>query len=246
MQKMQSIGTLAGGIAHEFNNLMAGINGYASLGLREPDLTETLREFMQNIPGRIDLSDRAATLTRQLLAFAHKPALVRQQTSLPHLLQTTAELVRRTLHQEVTLDLGDNDGPDSPAGLLVEADTNQLQQALINLALNARHAIQERQAYRRSAHWPQGPSHWIRPARRPAVVFRLRRVGFHGSAGVPAGRPGGRLPAVEVIDEEPGCCRQCWRRHWTPLFHSTKRSGQGTGLGLPLVYSIIQGAPRPF
>ncbi|MBV9849917.1 MAG: PAS domain S-box protein, partial [Armatimonadetes bacterium] len=63
-QKMQSVGTLAGGVAHEFNNLLAGINGYAALGLRESDVGPTLREFLQNI---VDLSERAATLTRQLL-----------------------------------------------------------------------------------------------------------------------------------------------------------------------------------
>ncbi len=72
---MQSVGTLAGGVAHEFNNLLAGINGYASLGLREADLTPTLREFLQHV---VALSERAAQLTRQLLAFARKPALSRQ------------------------------------------------------------------------------------------------------------------------------------------------------------------------
>src|SRR5262245_6922672 len=128
MQKMQSVGTLAGGIAHEFNNLMAGINGYASLGLREAGVNETLRQFMQNI---VDLSERAATLTRQLLAFARKPALVRQKTSLVDLLRATAELVGRTLHQQVELDLQ----LDANVALLVEADANQLQQALVNLAL---------------------------------------------------------------------------------------------------------------
>lgn len=238
MQKMQSIGTLAGGIAHEFNNLMAGINGYASLGLREPDLTETLREFMQNI---LDLSDRAATLTRQLLAFAHKPALVRQRTSLPHLLQTTAELVRRTLHQEVTLDLGDNDGPDSPAGLLVEADTNQLQQALINLALNARHAIQERQARRRSAHWPQESVALDSAGPAPAVVFRLRRVELPTELpAFPQAVPPGDYLRVEVIDEGAGMPPAVLAQALDPFF-TTKEVGQGTGLGLPLVYSIVQG-----
>src|SRR5207302_1503424 len=71
-QKMQSVGTLAGGVAHEFNNLLAGINGYASLGLREPDVSPTLHEFLQHV---VDPSERAASLTRQLLAFARKPAL---------------------------------------------------------------------------------------------------------------------------------------------------------------------------
>jgi PAS domain S-box-containing protein len=101
-QKMQSVGTLAGGVAHEFNNLLAGINGYASLGLREPDLSPTLREFLTNV---VTLSERAAGLTRQLLAFARKPALTRQPTQLADLVRSTAELVTRTLHQEVTLEI---------------------------------------------------------------------------------------------------------------------------------------------
>src|SRR5262249_43876278 len=120
-QKMQSVGTLAGGVAHEFNNLLAGINGYASLGLREAGLPAAgLRDFFANI---VALSERAAALTRQLLAFARKPALVRQPTSLRDMMGSTVELVRRTLHQEVGFTPpGEEDGP-----LLVEADANQLQ-----------------------------------------------------------------------------------------------------------------------
>ncbi len=101
-QKMQSVGTLAGGVAHEFNNLLAGINGYAALGLREPDAGSTLRDFLQRI---VSLSERAAGLTRQLLAFARKPALSRQRTAMVDLLRNTAELVGRTLYQEVVVDV---------------------------------------------------------------------------------------------------------------------------------------------
>src|SRR5207253_4431620 len=93
-QKMQSVGTLAGGVAHTFNNLLAGIQGYAALGLREKHVTTTSRDFFQKI---VDLSDRAANLTRQLLAYARKPALSRQPTSMAKLLAGTAELVRRSL-----------------------------------------------------------------------------------------------------------------------------------------------------
>src|SRR5262249_53046263 len=100
-QKMQSVGTLAGGVPHEFNNLLAGINGYAALGLREPTLPPTLREFLNNI---VDLSERAALLTRQLLAFARKPALTRRPIPMPDLVRTTADLVSRTLQQEVILE----------------------------------------------------------------------------------------------------------------------------------------------
>src|SRR5205823_4193667 len=132
-QKMQSVGTLAGGVAHEFNNLLAGIQGYASLGLREKDLKPTARQFFEYI---VQLSERAANLTRQLLAFARKPALVRQPTAMAKLLAATAELVRHSLNIEVALEIAS--GADA---LLALADANQLQQVLVNVSLNARDAL---------------------------------------------------------------------------------------------------------
>src|SRR5262249_47400243 len=135
-QKMHSVGTLAGGVAHEFNNLLAGIQGYAALGLREPDVAPGLREFLQLI---VQLSDRAANLTRQLLAFARKPALSRQPTNMARLMNNTADLVRHSLCVDVTVEL-ENAGPDGEP-LCALADANQLQQVLVNLALNARDAL---------------------------------------------------------------------------------------------------------
>src|SRR5262249_7174466 len=119
-QKMESLGTLAGGVAHEFNNLLAGINGYAALGLREPDLSPTVREFLQHV---VDLSERAATLTRQMLTFARKPTLARKRLDLARLSRDTAELVTRSLHQEVRLE--PPPGGDAAVPLWVEADANQ-------------------------------------------------------------------------------------------------------------------------
>src|SRR5262245_28067594 len=101
-QKMQSVGTLAGGVAHEFNNLLAGIQGYAALGLRETGLPQAVQEFLGYI---VQLTDRAANLTRQLLAFARKPALSRQPTLMEKLLRTTAELVRHTLQIEAVVEV---------------------------------------------------------------------------------------------------------------------------------------------
>ncbi len=184
-QKMQSVGTLAGGVAHEFNNLLAGINGYASLGLREPDIGPTLREFLQRI---VDLSERAALLTRQLLAFARKPALTRQRRSMIDLVRSTAELVSRTLHQEVAVELPTEER--ECRALVVEADANQLQQALVNLALNARDALRAREAEARLGPGQAGP-----------LVFRLRRAMTAGEQpGFPQQVPPGDYVVIEVED----------------------------------------------
>jgi PAS domain S-box-containing protein len=220
-QKMQSVGTLAGGIAHEFNNLLAGINGYAALGLREPGLTPTLREFLQNV---VDLSERAAALTRQLLAFARKPALVRQRTSLPDLLRSTAELVTRTLHVEVTLDL-----PPPGEPLFVEADANQLQQALVNLALNARDAMLS------------AADSGAAPALPAAITFRLRPITVAAERpSFPQRVPPGEYLLVEVQDQGSGMSQDVLSQALDPFF-TTKEVGQGTGLGLPMVFGIVQG-----
>ena len=229
MQKMQSVGTLAGGIAHEFNNLMAGINGYASLGLREPDVPADVSEFLTHI---VDLSERAARLTRQLLAFARKPALTRQRTSLPELLRGTAELVTRTLRQEVTLDLPPIGEGDT---LVVEADGNQLQQALINLALNGRDAILDRLA---AADRISGVGRVS--TRASQLIFRLRRRQLAASQpAFPEAVPPGDYLVTEVQDDGAGMTAEILRQSLDPFF-TTKEVGQGTGLGLPTVYGIVQ------
>jgi PAS domain S-box-containing protein len=226
MQKMQSVGTLAGGIAHEFNNLMAGINGYASLGLREADISPLSKEFLTNI---VNLSERAANLTRQLLAFARKPALVRQRTSLPELLRTTADLVTRTLQQEVDLDL--DAGEAVP--LVVEADPNQLQQAIVNLALNGRDSIIERRATQGRDGTPP-----VSPLGR--LLFRLRAVSLaEPRAAFPQAIPPGDYLLAEVQDDGTGMTAVIRDQALDPFF-TTKEIGQGTGLGLPMVYGIIQ------
>jgi two-component system cell cycle sensor histidine kinase/response regulator CckA len=219
-QKMQSVGTLAGGVAHEFNNLLAGINGYAALALREPDVGSTIREFLRNV---VDLSERAAGLTRQLLAFARKPALSRQPTSIPDLVRGTAELVSRTLHQEVGVEIE----PDAPgAPLVVEADANQLQQALVNLALNARDAL---------AGDPHPSPH------PPHILFRLRSARTtQVRAAFPQNVPPGDYVLLQVEDRGAGMSAEVLNQALDPFF-TTKEVGQGTGLGLPMVFGIVQG-----
>jgi PAS domain S-box-containing protein len=232
-QKMQSVGTLAGGVAHEFNNLLAGINGYAALGLREPDVSATAREFLQNI---VALSERAAGLTRQLLAFARKAALSRQRTCMADLVRSTAELVRRTLHAEVTVE---GDAPDGgpEQGLFVEADANQLQQALVNLALNARDATLARAAAappRTAGNGPAAPAAPVVHFRAFGTTLERDRPAF------PQQVPAGDYVVLEVEDHGTGMTAEVLNQALDPFF-TTKDVGQGTGLGLPMVFGIVQG-----
>lgn len=219
-QKMQSIGTLAGGVAHEFNNLLAGINGYAALALRELDGTAAeAREFLENV---VALSERAALLTRQLLAFARKPALSRQRTYLPDLVASTVEMIRRTLHRNVELEVG---VADPAAPLLVEADGNQLQHALINLAVNARDAVRVASACEAEA---------------SPIAVRLGGRHLVGEAvGFPQNVPPGDYVLLQVVDAGCGMSPDVLTQAVDPFF-TTKDVGQGTGLGLSVVFGIVQ------
>jgi PAS domain S-box-containing protein len=212
-QKMQSVGTLAGGVAHEFNNLLAGIQGYAALGLREKKLSGTVREFLEFI---VQLSERAANLTKQLLAFARKPALIRQPTVMEKLVRTTADLVQHSLNIEVALEI---EAAEPPLEAL--ADANQLQQVLVNLSLNARDAM------------PQ-------PAPQPLEI-RLRRQVLDGMLpAFPQNIPAGDYVVLEVRDHGHGMSVEVMAQALDPFF-TTKDIGQGTGLGLPVVFGIVQG-----
>jgi PAS domain S-box-containing protein len=237
-QKMQSVGTLAGGVAHEFNNLLAGINGYAALGLREANVRPTVREFMRYI---VDLSERAATLTRQLLAFARKPALARKPTAIGELVRSTADLVTRTLHADVVEEI--QDLTDQNAPLLVHADANQLQQALVNLALNARDARDAREPESPASDGPRTPveNTPLRPRPMPMIVFRVSHKILTGErAAFPQSVPQGDYVLLEVIDHGKGMSPEVLNQALDPFF-TTKEVGQGTGLGLPMVFGIVQG-----
>ena len=213
-QKMQSVGTLAGGVAHEFNNLLAGIQGYAALGIREKDVNETVKEFLEYI---VDLSERAANLTRQLLAFARKPALTRQPTAMEKLVTATAELVKSSLKIQVLVSIPE----PGNVPLVALADANQLQQVLVNLALNARDAME--------------------PSATEPVEFRLTRQTLDGEMpAFPENVPSGDYVVLEVEDHGCGMSPEVLGQALDPFF-TTKEVGQGTGLGLPVAFGIIHG-----
>jgi PAS domain S-box-containing protein len=210
-QKLQSIGTLASGVAHEFNNLLAGITGYASLGLDETDTSAIVRSYLEQI---IELTDRAAGLTRQLLAFARKPPLHRKLITLDDLLRNTAEFVTRSLRLTVNLEIVP---PAAGVVPLVDADSGQLQQALVNLAFNARDA--------QDAPLP--------------LMFRLRHeVLSEVRSGFPDAVLPGDYVVLEVADSGCGMTPEVLNQALDPFF-TTKDVGQGTGLGLPVVFGIV-------
>ncbi len=213
-QKMQSVGTLASGVAHEFNNLLAGIQGYAALGLRETGLSPSLAQFLQLI---VDLSDRAANLTRKLLAFARKPALSRQPALIEKLLRMTADFLRQAQSIEVYLEIEAAGQDGNP--LMAQADTNQLQQVLVNLALNARDAMVQQQP----------------------IVFRLRHEVLSAERpAFPESVPAGDFVLLEVEDKGTGMPADVLNQALDPFF-TTKEVGHGTGLGLPVAFGIVQG-----
>ncbi len=211
-QKMQSVGTLAGGVAHEFNNLLAGIQGYASLGLREPSVVEPLNEFLQNI---VDLSERAANLTRQLLAFARKPALSRAPMPMGRLMGTTADFVRQTLSVQVEQEVP----TDDPGRYIAAVDANQLQQVLVNLVLNARDAMETPEP----------------------ITFRVRQQKLSAELpSFPQSVPAGDYVVLEVEDHGSGMSAEVLSQAFDPFF-TTKEVGQGTGLGLAVAFGIVHG-----
>jgi two-component system, cell cycle sensor histidine kinase and response regulator CckA len=209
---MQSLGTLAGGVAHEFNNLLAGISGYTELALREQAVPEVAAQYLRNIK---ELSDRAAKLTSDMLAYARRPDLRRQVISMHDLVHAAAEFVTRTLKVEVEVEI-----PAAPPGksLLVEAAADELRHALINLSMNARDAM-----------------------RQPApIVFRLSHVELsREKQAFPANIPAGDYVVVEVADRGCGMAPNVLAQALDPFF-TTKEVGRGTGLGLPLVLRIVE------
>jgi PAS domain S-box-containing protein len=217
-QKMQGVGTLAAGVAHEFNNLLAGMSGYASLALHEAGLGETPAQFMRQV---VALSERAARLTRQLLVYARKPELTRRPTAVIDLVSATADLMRQTVGLEAALDVAAAGDPP----LIVSGDANQLQQALVNIGLNARDAVIVEPT-------PPTPRD---------VTFRVRhRVLAEELKAFPQDVPPGDYVLIEVEDRGCGMTPEVLAQAIDPFF-TTKEVGQGTGLGLPMVFGIVQG-----
>ncbi|MBX3595161.1 response regulator [Sphingomonas sp.] len=213
--KMQAVGQLAGGVAHDFNNILTAIIGHCDLML------------MRHAPGDSDYDDiqqvllnsnRAAALTRQLLAFSRQQTLRPQILQLPDVISEVSNLLKRLLGETVELEVvhGRDLGP-------VRADPGQLEQVVVNLAVNARDAML---------------------AKNPSGGGKLTIETF----GVPATEvramdddvlPVGDYTAVRVADTGTGIPAEVLAHIWEPFF-TTKEVGKGTGLGLSTVYGIVK------
>lgn len=209
-QKMQAVGQLAGGVAHDFNNLLTAISGHCDLLLLRHD---------QNDPNYGDLvqinqnANRAAALVSQLLAFSRKQTLRLEVLDLRDTISDLIHLLNRLVGEKVRLILSHD-----PVLKPVRADKRQLEQVVMNLVVNARDAM------------PDGGE-----IRIETEVFTLTDPMFRDRATVPPGE----YVSVKVIDSGTGISPDKLQKIFEP-FYTTKRTGEGTGLGLSTVYGIVK------
>lgn len=215
-QKMEAIGQLAGGIAHDFNNLLTTINGMGELALRFLDRAVSSGEIerVRHYIGEIHrASNRAAELTRQLLAFSRKQILHPRVLDLRSHMMKSKDLIQQIVGERIEVVLVE------PATLgAVMVDPAQIDHVLANLASNARDAM------------PNGGQ----------LTIRLANTHIHEATSRPQiGLHPGRYVLVEIEDTGHGMTREVQSRLFDPFF-TTKALGAGTGLGLSTVYGIVR------
>ena len=210
-QKMEAVGQLTGGIAHDFNNLLTGIVG--SLDLLQTRLNQGRTENVARyIDAAMTSANRAAALTHRLLAFARRQPLIPKSVDANQLVVSLEDLLRRTIGETIDLAIV---APDDLWNTL--CDPNQLESALLNLAINARDAM------------PDGGKLTI-------LTANARIDGV--TADTPALSPGEYI-CIDVTDTGTGMSAEVAARAFDPFF-TTKPIGQGTGLGLSMIYGFAR------
>ena len=209
-QKMEAVGQLAGGVAHDFNNMLTAINGYSELVFQKLRAGDPLRRDIIEIR---KAGERAASLTRQLLAFSRKQVLQPKVIGLNSVVAEMEKMLRRLIGEDIELrtvlraELGS-----------IKADPGQIEQVIMNLAVNARDAM------------PDGGTLTIETQR---VDLDEEYARQHVSV------KSGPYIMMAVSDTGSGMDEQTQKRIFEPFF-TTKRTGEGTGLGLSTVYGIVK------
>ncbi len=209
-QKMEAVGQLAGGVAHDFNNLLTAIQGHADL------VRETLPEdspVQPDLQEVVKAAERAASLTRQLLAFSRRQVLQPRVLDPHHVVAEMERMLGRLIGEQIRLV---TEGVDAGR---VRADRSQLEQVLLNLAVNARDAM------------PTGGVLRIRTEAVEVDAAEAARL-------APPIAPGPYV-RLQVSDTGSGMSEEVQRRAFEPFF-TTKEQGKGTGLGLSTVYGIVK------
>lgn len=209
-QKMESVGMLAGGIAHDFNNLLTIISGYSHMLMASLSGDEGNRSAVEQV---IKASDRAATLTSQLLSFSRRQIAQTKTLDLNSIVHGMTPMLNRLIGEHIRLRIS----PGSDLGS-VRADQGQIEQVVMNLVVNARDAM------------PEGGNLWIETRN---VDLDSAYVGSHIEA-----RPGPYV-MLAVTDSGTGMDRATRDKVFEPFF-TTKGEGKGTGLGLSMVYGIVK------
>ncbi len=205
-QKMEAVGRLAGGVAHDFNNLLTIIIGHTDLLCEELDEANPIRTDLVEVR---DAAERAAGLTRQLLAFSRRQVLAPKLVNLDDIIAGMHKLLRRVIGEDVELRLV---GAQQVGA--VRVDPGQMEQVLMNLAVNARDAM------------PRGGT----------LVLETAAIELDGTV---HDLPAGSYTMVSVRDSGTGMDDETKHRIFEPFF-TTKGPGKGTGLGLATVFGIVQ------
>jgi signal transduction histidine kinase len=209
-RKMEAVGQLAGGVAHDFNNMLAPIIGYAGMLLDDMEPDDPQFESVEEI-NRAAL--RAKAVTQQLLAFGRKQALDVKTLDLNWVIGNFKKILRRTIREDISIKL-----QLDPSLRNIKADAGQLEQVVMNLAVNAQDAMHD------------GGSFTIRTSNLfVSETFTRQRVAVKS----------GWYAVLEVSDSGIGMDSQTADRVFEPFF-TTKKSGRGTGLGLATVYGIVK------
>jgi PAS domain S-box-containing protein len=209
-QKMEAVGRLAGGVAHDFNNLLMTIMGYSELIRTSLVKDDPLYKYSEDI---LKATERAASLTQQLLAFSRQQVMQPQVLNLNRVVADLEKMLRRLIGEHIEMDIVA--GPDLGA---VKADPGQIGQIIMNLAVNARDAM------------PTGGR----------LILTTDEIEFTGSHECRFENiPPGRYVRLTVTDTGSGMDAEAQNHIFEPFF-TTKEVGKGTGLGLSMVYGIVK------